>query len=57
MEKLHQKARDLMSRLDKKYKRKSCLSLDEYYVEYNFTEEENKEISSILNTYYEKFSI
>ena len=49
-ENLHQQARDLMAELDVKYNRNTCLSLDEYLIEYrnNFTQKEVDKIEDLL---------
>ena len=43
-EKLHTQAIELMEKLNQKYNRNVLLSLDEYFCEYEFTQEENDEI-------------
>jgi len=50
---LHEKARELMIKLDEKYKRDTLISLDEYLCEfyYELTEEERTEIQDLLNLF------
>tara|TARA_R110000824_G_scaffold257318_4_gene446287 strand:+ start:935 stop:1099 length:165 start_codon:yes stop_codon:yes gene_type:complete len=50
-EKLHIEAIELMEKLDKKYNRNVLLSLDEYFCEYEFTQEENDEIWELINKF------
>jgi hypothetical protein len=47
---LHEKARELMSKLDNKYSRETCLSLDEYYLNFQneLLEQEKQEIKELL---------
>lgn len=49
---LHKQARDLMELLDVKYSRKSNLSLDDYHLQFKFTECEDRLIIDILNKFY-----
>ncbi len=48
---LHLEAIELMIKLDKKYNRKTLMSLDEYFCEYEFTDEESDEIYSLLKRF------
>lgn len=49
---LHLKAVELMDRLDIKYGRKTCISLDEYFCEFEFTAEERDEIYDLIEAIY-----
>ncbi len=48
---LHVEAVELMKKLDKKYNRETIMSLDEYFCEYEFTDEEYDEIYSLLKRF------
>ncbi len=48
---LHIEAVELMKKLDKKYNRETIMSLDEYFCEYEFTDEESDEIYSLLKRF------
>jgi hypothetical protein len=52
-DKLHTKAINLMERLDNKYNRSVVISLDEYFCEYEFTQEESDEIWELINLFYQ----
>lgn len=47
----HTQAILLMEKLDKKYNRDTLMSLDEYFCEYEFTDEESDEIYSLLQKF------
>lgn len=51
IEALHSEARDLMVELDEKYNRDTCMSLDEYFCEYEFTKDEKNRVWELLNKF------
>ncbi len=48
---LHNKAIELMEKLDNKYNRETAMSLDEYQLEFEFTNDENVEISNLIQQF------
>ena len=48
---LHIECVELMQKLDKKYNRQTFMSLDEYFCEFEFTDEESDEIYSLLKRF------
>ena len=48
---LHQQARELMAEIDRKYYRDTELSLDEYVLEVELTEDEKNICSELINKF------
>ena len=48
---LHNKAIELMEKLDNKYNRETAMSLDEYQLEYKFTKNEYNEITNLIEKF------
>ena len=50
-ESYHEEARNLMQRLDLKYNRETLMSLDEYFCEFTFEDDEKEEIINLLEKF------
>ena len=48
---LHEKAIELMEKLDNKYNRETAMSLDEYQLQFEFTKDEYNEMTNLIEKF------